>query len=404
MSAPRKRRVVLLGSTGSIGTSTLKVARELPDRIEITALAAAGNIEKLAAQARETGVRHVAIYDASKEAALRALLPDDVTIHTGPDGLEELATLAEADIVLIAIVGTAGLRPALAAIEAGRDLAIASKEILVMAGEIITAAARRKGVKLLPVDSEHNAIFQCLDGHRGGEAEVSRLILTASGGPFRKLPAAELAHVTPEQALNHPTWDMGPKITIDSATLFNKGLEMIEARWLFGIGMERIDVVVHPQSIVHSMVEFTDGSVLAQLSRTDMCFPIQYALTWPDRVRGGLQPLDFPALAKLEFETPREKDFPALGLARRAGLTGGTLPAVFNAANEIAVEAFRAGKLPFPGIWHCVSAVMDAHQVQPSSNLESVVSADHWAREAAAASCAEISDSISPPVVINLRP
>lgn len=388
MTAPRKRRVVLLGSTGSIGTSTLKVARDLPGHIEIVALAAAGNIEKLAAQARATGVRHVALYDASKQAALRALLPANVQIHLGAEGLNELATLAEADIVLIAIVGTAGLHPALAAIEAGKDLAIASKEILVMAGEVITTAARRRGVQLLPVDSEHNAIFQCLDGHRGGQAEVARLILTASGGPFRKLPAGQLAQVTPPQALQHPTWNMGPKITIDCATLFNKGLEMIEARWLFDIGMERIDVVIHPQSIVHSLVEFIDGSVLAQLSRPDMCFPIQYALTWPCRVRGGLQPLDFPALAQLAFEAPRHADFPALDLARRAGLTGGTLPAVFNAANEIAVAAFRAGRLPFPGIWHCVTAVMDAHQVQPGSTLDAVVAADHWARDAATAYCA----------------
>ncbi|NQX02991.1 1-deoxy-D-xylulose-5-phosphate reductoisomerase [bacterium] len=386
MSAPlRKRRVVLLGSTGSIGSSTLKVARELPEEIEIIALAACGSIEKLAAQARETGVRHVAIYDASREAALRNLLPADVKIHLGAEGLLELATLAEADVVLIAIVGTAGLFPALAAIEAGKDLAIASKEILVMAGEIITAAAAKRGVKLLPVDSEHNAIFQCLDGHRGGEAEVSRLVLTASGGPFRTLPAEQIPQVTLAEALKHPTWEMGPKITIDSATLFNKGLEMIEARWLFGIGMERIDVVVHPQSIVHSMVEFTDGSVLAQLSRTDMCFPIQYALTWPRRVKGGLRPLDFPALAKLEFEAPRTADFPALDLARRAGLAGGTLPAAFNAANEVAVDAFRAGKIPFPGIWQCVAAVMDGHPWMPSSTLQAVVAADRDARDAAAA-------------------
>ena len=385
MSAPpSKRRVVVLGSTGSIGTSTLKVARELPDQIEVIALAASSNIGKLAAQARQTGVRHVAIYDASQESALRALLPAGVQIHTGAAGLLELATLADADIVLVAIVGTAGLHPALAAIEAGKDLAIASKEILVMAGEIITTAATTRGVKLLPVDSEHNAIFQCLDGHRGGEAEVTRLILTASGGPFRTLPAAQIPHVTLAQALKHPTWEMGPKITIDSATLFNKGLEMIEARWLFGIGMDRIDVVVHPQSIIHSMVEFTDGSVLAQLSRTDMCFPIQYALTWPRRTQGGLKPLDFPALAKLEFEAPRTADFPALDLARRAGLAGGTLPAVYNAANEVAVDAFRAGKIPFPGIWHCVTAVMDKHQLEQSSSLESVVAADQWARETAA--------------------
>jgi 1-deoxy-D-xylulose-5-phosphate reductoisomerase len=387
MIPPRKRRVVLLGSTGSIGTSTLKVARELSQHIEIVGLAAGSNAVALAKQARETGCRHVAIHDASKVDELRAILSKEVTIHTGNEGLIELAALTEADIVLVAIVGTAGLHPALAAIEAGKDLAIASKEILVMAGEAITAAAERKGVKLLPVDSEHNAIFQCLDGHRGGAEEVSRLVLTASGGPFRKLPADQLAHVTPEQALNHPTWDMGPKITIDSATLFNKGLEMIEARWLFGIGMEKIDVVIHPQSIVHSMVEFIDGSVLAQLSRTDMCFPIQYALTWPERVRGGLQPLDFPALAKLEFEAPRDDDFPALSLARKAGLTGGTLPAVFNAANEVAVDAFRAGRLAFPGIWQCVATVMDAHEVKPSSSLEAVVAADQWARREAAGYC-----------------
>jgi 1-deoxy-D-xylulose-5-phosphate reductoisomerase len=384
MTRPSKRRVVLLGSTGSIGCSTLKVARELPEQIEIIALAAATNVEKLAAQARETGVRHVAVYEASKEAELRALLPDGVKIHVGAEGLLELATLAEADIVLVAIVGTAGLHPALAAIEAGKDLAIASKEILVMAGEIITAAAARRGVSLLPVDSEHNAIFQCLDGHRGGAGEVSRLILTASGGPFRTLPSDQIAGVTLAQALKHPTWEMGPKITIDSATLFNKGLEMIEARWLFGIGMDRIDVVVHPQSIIHSMVEFTDGSILAQLSRTDMCFPIQYALTWPSRLKGGLKPLDFPALAKLEFEAPRTADFPALDLARRAGIAGGTLPAVFNAANEVAVDAFRAEKIPFPGIWKCVAAVMDTHSVLPSDTLESVVAADRWARETAA--------------------
>ena len=387
MSAPRKRRVVLLGATGSIGCSTLKVVKMLADRIELVGLAAAGNIEKLAHQVRATGVRQVALYDASKESALRALLPADVKIHLGAEGLVTLATLAEADIVLVAIVGTAGLFPALAAIEAGKDLAIASKEILVMAGEVITAAAARSGVKLLPVDSEHNAIFQCLDGHRGGADEVERLILTASGGPFRQLPAAALAQVTPAQALQHPTWDMGPKITIDSATLFNKGLEMIEARWLFGIGMDRIDVLVHPQSIVHSMVAFRDGSVLAQLSRTDMCFPIQYALTWPARVAGGLAAPDFAALGKLEFEAPRDDVFPALGLARRAGTVGGTLPAVFNAANEIAVAAFRAGTLTFPGIWATVAAVMDAHVVQPSSSLEAVVAADQWAREAASTVC-----------------
>jgi len=387
MSEFSKRKVVLLGSTGSIGESTLKVAKELPDRIEIIALAAKGNIEKLAQQARATGVRHVALYDATQENALRALLPLGVRIHLGSEGLAELATLAEADVVLVAIVGIAGLFPALAAIEAGKDLAIASKEILVMAGEVITTAATRKGIQLLPVDSEHNAIHQCLAGHRGGEKEVSKLILTASGGPFRTLHADQFPTITPAQALKHPTWEMGAKITIDSATLFNKGLEMIEARWLFGIGMDRIEVIVHPQSIVHSMVEFTDGSVLAQLSRTDMCFPIQYALTWPQRVKGGLLPLDFAELGKLDFEAPRRGDFPALDLAQKAGTLGGTLPAVYNAANEIAVDAFRSGTISFPGIWHCVAAVMESHTPQSSSTLESVVAADGWARQAAAAYC-----------------
>jgi len=381
-TTPRKK-VVLLGSTGSIGKSTLEVAKLLPERIEIVGLAAHGSVEALAAQVHATGVKHVALCDVSKADQLRALLPAGVTLYTGPEGLVEIATLEEADTVLVAIVGTGGLHPALAAIEAGKHLAVASKEILVMAGEVVTAAATRSGVQLLPVDSEHNAIFQCLDGHRGGDAEVSRLILTASGGPFRTWPAESLKDVTLAQALKHPTWEMGRKITIDSATLFNKGLEMIEARWLFHIGMERIDVVVHPQSIVHSMVEFVDGSVLAQLSRTDMCFPIQYALTWPERVKGGLKPLDFATLAKLEFEAPRETDFPALGLAREAGLKGGTLPAVFNAANEIAVDAFIAGRIGFPGIWETVERTMAAHEVLPASSLEAVIEADQWARRIA---------------------
>lgn len=375
-----KRRVVLLGSTGSIGLSTLRVAANLPEEIEIVGLAAGSNVSKLAEQARQTGTRQVAIYDETKAAELRSSLPPGVEVHTGAEGLIRLCEIEEADIVLIAIVGTAGLQPALAAIEASKDLAVASKEILVMAGEIITARAAEKGVRILPVDSEHNAIFQCLEGHRGGEKEISRLILTASGGPFRETSAAELWDVTPEMALKHPTWDMGPKITIDSATLFNKGLEMIEARWLFGIGMDRIEAIIHPQSIIHSMVEFTDGSVLAQLSRTDMGFPIQYALTYPTRMKGALRPLDFAALSKLEFSEPRLNDFPALNLAREAGLAGGTLPAVFNAANEIAVQAFRDGKIPFPGIWETVATVMTAHETILTPTLAQILTADREAR------------------------
>ena len=375
-----KRRVVLLGSTGSIGLSTLRVAANLPEEIEIVGLAAGSNVSKLAEQARQTGTRQVAIYDETKAAELRSSLPPGVEVHTGAEGLIRLCEIEEADIVLIAIVGTAGLQPALAAIEASKDLAVASKEILVMAGEIITARAAEKGVRILPVYSEHNAIFQCLEGHRGGEKEISRLILTASGGPFRETSAAELWDVTPEMALKHPTWDMGPKITIDSATLFNKGLEMIEARWLFGIGMDRIEAIIHPQSIIHSMVEFTDGSVLAQLSRTDMGFPIQYALTYPTRMKGALRPLDFAALSKLEFSEPRLNDFPALNLAREAGLAGGTLPAVFNAANEIAVQAFRDGKIPFPGIWETVATVMTAHETILTPTLAQILTADREER------------------------
>lgn len=377
MPSPKKK-VVVLGSTGSIGVSALKVAGDLPDRMELVGLAACRSGEKLAAQLAATGVKHACLSDPDAAAAIRDDLPDGVVLHGGEEGLVELATMEEADIVLIAIVGVAGLRPALAALEAGKDLAVASKEILVMAGEQVMATAARTGAKVLPVDSEHNAIFQCLEGH--ASADVSRLILTASGGPFRTLPTSELGAVTVERALKHPTWEMGPKITVDSATLFNKGLEMIEARWLFGVEMDRVDVIVHPQSIVHSMVEFSDGSVLAQLSTTDMCFPIQYAITWPERVPNTLPPLDFAELAKLDFEAPRRADFPALDLARRAGEVGGSLPAVMNAANEVAVAKFLAGGLSFPAIWEHVAEVMAAHQVIEHADLDELIAADAWAR------------------------
>ncbi len=377
----KKRCVVVLGATGSIGQSAAKVARDIPDRMEIVGMSANRNLDKLAELAGEFPDAKFCITDPKSAAIFRGSeVP--VKLLSGEDGLVELATLPEADLVLIAIVGTGGLRPALAAIEAGKDIAVASKEILVMAGEAVMEAARRKGVKVLPVDSEHNAIFQCLEGR--DSRDVKRLILTASGGPFRKMPADQLAHVTPEQALKHPTWNMGAKITIDSATLFNKGLEMIEARWLFDVEMARVDVIVHPQSIVHSMVEFVDGSVLAQLSHSDMCFPIQYAVTWPERVPNTLRPLDFAQLAKLDFEAPRTADFPALDLARRAGETGGTLPAVMNAANEIAVEAFLQNKIAFPKIWQTVAAVMDAHQPVAHAGLDVILRADSEARTHAA--------------------
>ena len=290
----------------------------------------------------------------------------------------ELATLPEADIVLIAIVGTAGLAPALAAIRAGKDIAVASKEILVMAGEIVMNEARAHGVKVLAVDSEHSAIFQCLDGKP--PSSVRRLILTASGGPFRKTPKSEFAGITVAMALKHPSWVMGRKITIDSATLFNKGLEMIEARWLFDIEMARVDVVVHPQSIVHSLVEYVDGSMIAQLSTPDMCLPIQYALCYPDRQRSERVQTSLAKLGTLTFEEPDQDRFPALGLARRAGEVGGTLPAVFNAANEVAVDAFLAGRLSFPGITELVTRVMHQHRVVEHPSLEQILEADRDAR------------------------
>lgn len=385
-----KKKVVLLGSTGSIGTSALKVANDIPERMEIVGLAAKRSAGTLVTQARQIGVRHVALWDEqAAEEANRALGPD-TNVHAGEDGLVALAQLPEADMVIIAIVGTAGLRPALAAIEAGKDIAVASKEILVMAGEAVMQAAEKRGVNVLPVDSEHNAIYQCLEANRD-RSEVRRLILTASGGPFRTLPAEKLAQVTLEQALKHPTWDMGAKITIDSATLFNKGLEMIEARWLFNIPMSQVDVIVHPQSIVHSMVEFIDGSVLAQLSHSDMCFPIQYAVTWPDRVANSLQPLDFAKLKQLDFEAPRVNDFPSLRLARESGEQGGTLPAVLNAANEVAVEAFQNRRLSFPGIWQTVEATMTAHQRIDHPTLKQILEADAWARQEAARKVIDLS-------------
>ena len=376
-----KKRVLLLGSTGSIGTSALKVARALPDRMEIVGLAAHSSVDTALAQVAETGVQHLALFNDQAASQARAALPSSVEIYSGAQGLIDLVNAVDADLILVAIVGTAGLAPALAAIERGMDLAVASKEILVMAGEAVTTAAKAKGVRILPVDSEHNAIFQCLESHHGNP--VRRLLLTASGGPFRTLPADQLAHVTVSQALKHPTWDMGRKISIDSATLFNKGLEMIEAKWLFDVPMSKIEVVVHPQSIVHSMVEFEDHSILAQLSHSDMCFPIQYAVTYPDRVPNDLAPLDFASLASLTFEAPRTTDFPALDLARHAGDTGGTLPAVLNAANEVAVAAFLEGRTSFPQIWHTVERVMTAHTVIPHPTLEDLIAADAWARQTA---------------------
>src|SRR6184192_217164 len=375
------KNVVLLGSTGSIGTSTIKVAEDLPDRIRLVGLAAGNNAELLAKQTLKHRPEAVSINDPVRAREIQTILGTTTRVYSGNDGLLKLATLPSADVVLIAIVGTAGLQPALAAIRAGKDIAVASKEILVMAGETVMSEARKYGVRVLAVDSEHSAIFQCLDGKPA--SSVRKLWLTASGGPFRQTPKEDFPNITVERALQHPSWVMGRKITIDSATLFNKGLEMIEARWLFDIEMGRVQVVVHPQSVVHSMVEFVDGSILAQLSAPDMCLPIQYALTYPERARNDRVQTDFARLGSLTFEEPDLDRFPSLSLARRAGESGGTMPAVLNAANEVAVEAFCNGKIGFEQISRTVARVMERHQPVEHPSLEQILSADAWARAAA---------------------
>src|SRR5688500_14304001 len=375
------KNVVLLGSTGSIGTSTVKVVEDLPDRLRLVGLAAGNNVDLLLTQARKHKPETVCIQRAEKRAALQEQFGSSAKVVCGEEGLIELATLPSADIVLIAIVGTAGLKPALAAIRAGKDIAVASKEILVMAGEIVMNEARKHGVKVLAVDSEHSAIFQCLDNKPC--VSVRKLWLTASGGPFRQTPKSEFAKITVARALKHPSWVMGRKITIDSATLFNKGLEMIEARWLFDIEMARVGVVVHPQSVIHSMVEFVDGSIIAQLSTPDMCLPIQYALTYPERVASSRVQTDFPKIGSLTFEEPDLDRFPSLDLARQAGTVGGTMPAVLNAANEVAVEAFCNEAISFTQITYTVAKTMERHTVIGHPTLEEILAADTWAREEA---------------------
>lgn len=376
------KKVVLLGSTGSIGASTVKVAEDLPDRIRLLALGAGNNTGLLMEQTRRHAPAAISIFDPAKATELQKAVGNGTRVLCGEQGLIELATLPEADIVLIAIVGTAGLKPALAAIRAGKDIAVASKEILVMAGEIVMSEARKHGVRVLAVDSEHSAIFQCLDGKPANS--VRKLWLTASGGPFRDKnlwPREKFCEITVERALKHPSWVMGKKITIDSATLFNKALEMIEARWLFDVEMARVKVVVHPQSVVHSMVEFVDGSVVAQLSTPDMCLPIQYALTYPERAASERVRTDFAKLGQLTFEEPDIDRFPALSLARQAGEVSGTLPAVLNAANEVAVEAFVNGKIGFSQITTRVQRTLDAHRVIDHPTLAQILEADAWARK-----------------------
>ena len=383
--SPQKKRVVLLGATGSIGASTLRVIAAQRDRLELVGIAAHGKHPRLAEIARQFGVRHVGLYDAAALAAARgsAGFPAGTKFYGGPEGLNQLAALPEADTVLIAVVGTAGLQPTLAAIAAKKTIALASKEILVLAGKFILAAARASGSRLLPVDSEHNAVFQCLEGHR--TSAVRRLVLTASGGAFRDWPLEKLAQVTPADALQHPNWAMGPKITVDSATLANKGLELIEAQWLFGLRAEQCQAVLHAQSIVHCLVEFTDGSMLAQLCPPSMTFPIQQALLYPDRAPASTDPaLPLDKIFSLDFRPMDEARYPCLRLAREAMAAGGVAPAIFNAANEVAVAAFLQNRVPFLAIPRIIDKTLAAMKNFEPATLEQVLATDAAARQTAA--------------------
>ena len=377
------RRVAVLGSTGSIGTNTLDVAAAFPDRITIVGLAAHSQWEKLAEQCRRFRPRVAVLTDATAFAAAdRNAFPPETNLLGGEEASCALASAPDVDVVLAAVVGAAGLTGTWAALEAGKMVALANKETLVVGGPRVMELAAARNTAILPVDSEHSAIFQALTGYTA--ADVERVVLTASGGPFRGKSAIELEDATPEQALRHPTWKMGPKITVDSATMMNKALEVIEARWLFGLTAEQIDVILHPESIVHSFVEFVDGSVLAQLSPPDMRLPIQYALTYPERRPGPAKKLDWRALSGLRFETPDRETFASLDLGFEVARRGGTCGAVLNAANEAAVERFLAKQMGFLDIARCCRAVLDAHDYDPNPTLDGLLAADRWARQEAA--------------------
>jgi 1-deoxy-D-xylulose-5-phosphate reductoisomerase len=379
------KRLALIGSTGSIGQNTLRVVEHLSDRFQIFALATNSSIDRLAEQTAAFHPDVVVIVNKDRVdefrrrcAELHAVVPE---ILTGAAGLRHIASAGEVDIVVSAAVGAAGLEPTYSAVCAGKIVALANKEAMVLAGELLRHTASRTGARLIPIDSEHSAIDQCL--RSGGHGEVRRLILTASGGPFRETPAERFAKITPEEALNHPTWRMGKRITIDSATLMNKGLEVIEARWLFNIPAEKIDIMVHPQSVVHSMVEFVDGSIMAQMGTADMRQPIQYALTYPERLPSPVASLDWRTVPRLDFEPPDRQKFPCIGLAYRALELGGTAPAVLNAADEVLVQAFLDRKIPFSAIPAIIGATLASHSVRPADSLESILDADSLARQEA---------------------
>jgi 1-deoxy-D-xylulose-5-phosphate reductoisomerase len=384
-AAGARRRVVLLGATGSIGTSALRVIAAHRDRLELVGIAARSDWRRLAVIAREFSVLDVALQDekACAEALGSQAFSAETRLLAGAAGLVELAAMASADIVLVAIVGTAGLEPALAAIAAGKDLALASKEILVLAGKFVMADARLRGTRIVPVDSEHSAVFQCIEGH--ASSNVRRIVLTASGGAFRDWPEEHLVRVTPADALKHPNWSMGPKITVDSATLANKGLELIEAKWLFGLRPEQCTALIHPQSKVHCLVEFNDGAMLAQLTPPSMTFPIQHALLYPERAAGVEPPLDLTRLLTLEFKPIDESRYPMIRLAREAMVAGGVAPAAFNAANEVAVEAFLRGQIPFLAIPRIVGQALDRISNFEPAELGAVLAVDRETRRASSA-------------------
>jgi 1-deoxy-D-xylulose-5-phosphate reductoisomerase len=376
------KNISLLGSTGSIGQSTLSVVEKFPDRFRVVALAAGNNVDLLEMQIRRFRPALVSVINQSSAEKLKLRCADlNVRIFSGVEGMIQVAAAEEAHITVSAIVGTAGLVPTMAAISAGKDIALANKEVLVTAGELVMAQCRNLGVKIFPVDSEHSAIFQCL--HAGADKDIRRLILTASGGPFRSFTEKDLARVTPGQALKHPNWSMGRKITIDSATLMNKGLEVIEARWLFDIAHEKIKVLVHPQSIIHSMVEYQDGAIVAQLGMPDMKGPIAYALSYPERLEGVSPALDLASVGTLTFEEPDINRFPCLAYAYKSLEAGGSMPAVLSAANEVAVKCFLDEKIEYPDIARTIIRTMNGHTAYPIKSVEDALKADLWARQEA---------------------
>jgi len=378
-----RKRVIILGATGSIGTKTLQVIEDFPDAFEVVALSTHSQTGLLAEQAKRHRPQAICVCCEERANEARHIAAvTGATLHLGEVGLTELVERYDADLVVVATVGFVGLLPTLRAIELGRTIALANKEVLVTAGHLVMEEARRRGVAILPIDSEHNAIFQCL--MCGGREAVRRIVLTASGGPFRGAKRERLLAITRKEALRHPTWSMGPKITIDSATLMNKGFEVIEAHHLFGVPVERIEVVIHPQSTIHSMVEFVDGSIIAQLGVTDMYLPIQNVLFYPERVANKFPPLDFVGLGKLTFEPPDLVNFPCLAYAYEAARLGGTYPTVVNAANEIAVARFLREEIPFVAIPEIIRDALDAHEGGAAESLEEILAADKWARERAA--------------------